>query len=690
MSAKDWNQPALVKAWLSTAQNNGDIYRQFLVNPVIHGLLSTGGTNTASPIHRALSTWYRDHGEDSMDPKQQGKWYENWHLKNVDSVSLLDLGCGEGYRGRWLSRANVPYVGVDVSKGLLKKASATKYSRFVDRDLDEINALKGVWTDRLPPNWIFAITVLDHLEHPNLLLASIAEQYDCGHCGKMLVVTCNPSFYGKAANAKQPTKVKIATIGASGGAVTVFLRSRSEMRRLFRDAGFHIIDEASPHLPSQISPLRDFDSSEFNLAYPPLNFWLLGIHSTKRQTVSPAELKEWAIELGSDRGKFDSTRSLLKDLYGHHKELAWRTLRPGEIVLGAHNAGGRIFVVKEGLFEFNSAHSADSKGQQTSSPGRWSFKAGEMFGELELSHGHEQSEWLYTATVSAIKDGVRGNAKVLEVPAAVTHKLMESHSSLGNPFLSLLRKKVMDSLVKFDDRVLDDKVRQVKELGKILRQQHQNDLDGKLEGRLVVIVASIVSQGLSTERERGTLGFNESPVVFISSVHGVVAETLGVSKVDATKINHAFKFLAEAGVLRKARLVNSTDYTSQKNEMNQAELLRQKNLSKQLRAAVIASLADFKFDQHRRDAISCVLSLQAASFYMVDDELALRRCVLEPSAALFEDLAARRHMLQRPDIEVLRASDSDLENAVVNLLKNHFHSNHWQYDSLGWPLLSNK
>lgn len=173
MTVEDWNNPSLIDAWLSMSENNGDIYRQFLVNPIIYGLLSSRAWETsASPLQNAFMRWMSSFGKNPKLDPDSGQWYGEWQRQTAGRLSILDLGCGDAYRGRWLSRPNITYVGVDASEGLLRRASEGNAFRCIHADLDVERPLTNVWTDR-PPDWVFGITILDHLQAPERLLAHL-------------------------------------------------------------------------------------------------------------------------------------------------------------------------------------------------------------------------------------------------------------------------------------------------------------------------------------------------------------------------------------------------------------------------------------------------------------------------------------------------------------------------------------
>lgn len=108
----------LIDPWREMGAQYGDIYRKYLINPIIYGLLVSSDWKSApSPIHHCIAKWHESYCKDGSSPTSD-KWYDDWLKMTVPASSILDLGCGEAYRGRWLSKPTVDYVGVDVSESL--------------------------------------------------------------------------------------------------------------------------------------------------------------------------------------------------------------------------------------------------------------------------------------------------------------------------------------------------------------------------------------------------------------------------------------------------------------------------------------------------------------------------------------------------------------------------------------------
>lgn len=690
---KRWmTEKSLIKAWIELGRANGDVYRRYLINPVIHGLLaSPNSANAPSPIHDALAKWYGRYckegeasGEECEPPSDE--WYDALQSMTVNVNSVLDLGCGEAYRGRWLSKASVKYVGVDVSKLLLASALAEKRFECFVADLDTPKPLEGIWREAVPPDLVLAITLLDQLEHPEYLLADIAALYKTRHTGKMLVVTCNPEFYGHTGEGKQPVAARIATIDGDDGGVA-YLRSRQSLRKLFRDAGMHVVDEASLQLPARLAKLRGFDSANLNLSQSPFVFWLLEMHSTKRDMVKPQQLEEWLASLGTESSQSEVVQAILQSLQPEAKQLHWRRFQKDQIVVRRHNIGGRLFVVRNGTFEVEVRGAADPE-REAGERKRWRFRQNEIFGELEAEHDATRRVRRYSASVVATQTGPMGHAEALEVPASVTHEVLRSSALLGNPFFNALRRKVLEGLLRYDSSWVQKStanplVNDLR-LGDLMKRQRISESEDlfKLSVGHTMAIASLLLQGLEGERERATIDHSTYRLVLVAQMRSALSEVTGrpIKKIDEemAAFNRSIRFLASAGVLRMMKAGGG---------QNAEKSLggKQAGTSILMKAKLIAEEWVGELDRWQRKALNQLMS-QSAGLFLIDDELALRRLVMEPSLELVEDLVRRVRIFSPQPADVEHAREADLASAVEEGVRRRFASDHWRTDSLGQSL----
>ena len=67
-------------------------------------------------------------------------------LKDPDGLTVLDLGCGEGYLSRELVRKGAHVIGIDISEKLIEIAKEKSLKEFlkIDYRLESSNLLRSV------------------------------------------------------------------------------------------------------------------------------------------------------------------------------------------------------------------------------------------------------------------------------------------------------------------------------------------------------------------------------------------------------------------------------------------------------------------------------------------------------------------------------------------------------------------
>jgi 2-polyprenyl-3-methyl-5-hydroxy-6-metoxy-1,4-benzoquinol methylase len=701
MAATDWQKEKLAKAWLEASKDYGDVYRQLLVNPILHELLVQKHliTKSQTPLFDAYYSWYKKHSADlSANCEIPTKWYKDWRPSEQGRTTILDLGCGDAYRGRWLAqRGRINYLGLDCSQQLLDAARSVDQFEVKRIDLEaEPHKVVDLWNFEEPPKWVFMVTLLDHLRNPDKLLERLASMYSADDIGHILVVTCNPRFYRKRPSQSKSQKVQIATIGKSGQ-VDVYFRSRTELRRLFRDAGLHVVDELSPMLPQAAAACRKHDVSAYNISLAPLHFWLLRAEGTQLAPVACNELEEWAAGLDEQGIETEATRDLLVDLQPHHEALGWKTIAPGAQVLAKLNLGGRLFIVRKGTLElYKGTQQANFETSDEQPEANLRFVPGAYFGELELFVQGKERERLYSTSVYATRMA-NSSAKVLEVPADVVQELMKNKAGLGNPMLSSLRRKVIESLMTFGNRTpwkpADIEVSPSNHLGK----QGVHKKLRSIPKRHIVMAATLIARALEADRDRGAYDFEARRIVYIKSVTKAV-ETLAHLKARglATPLNHAFEFLQGAGVLRLFKAVDPTK-TRQDSSAEDSTAHTVSSSSREIIESVEARLGltsyffEAKKDPAKAMLYKDMLTCQNYRMFLVEDEILLKRfCALEPSdnrSAKLMDMLENRYLLYGDQpVDVIRARYEDLCEACLLHLKLRFDRNLTECDSLGLDL----
>jgi 2-polyprenyl-3-methyl-5-hydroxy-6-metoxy-1,4-benzoquinol methylase len=699
MSVHDWKDRRLAEAWLAQSKDYGDLYRQLLVNPIIHELLS-GPTalSSVTPLFTALDNWYTRHGEKLRSSNTIPRdWYEQWGRQNRPRADILDIGCGDAYRGRWLAGSkSITYVGVDGSSHLLE-AEDNENRRFRLEELDvDTNAdrLPGIWQSARPPKWVFLVTVLDHLSHPERLLRELAQMYMEGDSGYLLVVTCHSRFYREQPNHPEPKRVSIASLPRGEGDVNVYFRSRSEMRRLFRDAGMQVLDELTPPLPKIADKFGAQLIRDARGLIPPLHFWLLRADSTHCTPVDATELEAWSAEVARDDRTADGgTSYLLKAVIPHVDKLHWRHLSAGTPLVCKYNFGGRIFIVRDGQlelheFEQNSPHPSD-KAQP-----RLRFLPNEYLGELETYRERRERGHLYSMYVYATRDRAdseTAGSRVLEIPGEVVLQLMADPRGLGNPMFMSLKNKLQETLVTYRNHSLSPadtnmkpgqdtslSGRRAREFKPNVPQQPKRD---------IVLAAALLSRAL--ERDQDAYASQLRRVVYIKSASTAVEQLFDKSGPNMSNmLNAAFDFLQRAGVIRCfkgmdpdiAGLYPENARQGQPGYANLQSIVQ----TIEANAGLSTHVAQHCRDPEKEAVYKDLITSQAYRMFVIDDEMMLKRCVLAPSEPLFRSLEGRFALFGNQPPHVKKASFEDAVVACLHHLLMRFDRDIWKFDSVGF------
>jgi SAM-dependent methyltransferase len=684
MAVKDWRKEKLIRAWLDHSGPFGDLYRQLLINPIVHGLLSSAHTHlSASPLTAALDDWLLHYAKSlGTGPKPTVDWYALWRQhrsRGQAPLQILDLGCGEAYRGRWLACKGVYYKGVDGSSKLLEQSSSQAMGFETHcEDLDSEDALDRSWPDnRPPPDWVFLVTVLDHLEHPQRLLNDLAQRYSAGD-GKLLVITCNPRFYGQAPSRGEPAIARIASLPPKDGSVDVYFRSRTAMRRMFRDAGFNILDELSPCVPAAVERFfPDPGEDHYNPSVAPFHFWLLQASSTQRMPATRDEVQAWFEQLPGRGAPVAATRLLLRSLLDKglvEGSVYWRHVAAGATLLQALNPGGRLFVVREGHFSLQS---------NPEEPDRLAFGPNDTFGEIETYAVGKERERVYSMTVrESGRD--RWPAKVLEIPSVVVQQLMEDPLCLGNPFLTALRQKVMQALLKRPSQSWEPANTFHNMFGRGLPQ---------VPKRAIVKAAELLVAALEADRERIRYDFETRRTVYLDDAVGAVTRLFD-RQVKAPDLNAAFEFLHDAGVIRLLR----TSHLPKLEKAMQAVWPEGRGPARGdttpiLRRAFQAletecNMADFVeyLDADKQAAYRQFAATRKYEIFLIEDVTMLMRCAMIPSKSVFTCLEQRYEAFHaRSDLAMVRRF-RDMCRVSLRFWRQRLESGSWHLDSLGFPL----
>lgn len=472
MTKEDWRDENIIDGWInangSKAWPFGDNWRMALINPVVvhaakmvqEGFRPDHRESLYREIAVQRETYFRQRPTDYKTAKAAlEKWHENPFgqkglarhpgplasenaadcVDALNRVRILDLGCGEAYRSRWLSRFGIQFLGIDGSPRLIGTAearrkstplptAARKFARqhiYKEFDLEEPEVNLESLCEGFEPNLVTAITCFDHLSKPQFLIEKLST-----FLGKfsnpvpLLVVTLNPRHYDRhlgvnpadtlndEANEYFGTKgkaiiesarsVEISSprtgrphqIPKHGDAVyaphtvNVYYRSLRDWEQTFTDGNFHVL-RVSPLQFSNYTILAALrgelaDARVFYEAAP-FHAWLLYSKKAGRP-VTAGELQTVTAAPGvfSHLNSNEATE-IKKVLESGKDQLRVTEVSPSQRFLFPHNLGGDVCVVLRG-----SAHLTASDGTQLQN-----FGAGDIIGELEtewIPNGQGQAE----------------------------------------------------------------------------------------------------------------------------------------------------------------------------------------------------------------------------------------------------------------------------------------------------------
>jgi SAM-dependent methyltransferase len=440
-SLRNFQDEQRARAWADLSDPYGDPYRQSMINPIIYGLIEDLATmersskgdadysDDDSPLCDALARHYAtvcpnekvlDQDTDELrwdvNPNNYLRWFEaepKDGCRRGQRYHVLDLGCGEGYRGRWLGRKRIGYTGVDYSKTLLEiarerleKTKLPKDASVRFEEMDLRSEPERVSNELLEPTTrlVLAITILDHLNDADairLLQTLCAKAGALKRC-YMLVATCNPDYY-KTLDYDNDELIdghcrkaigKLESLLDNEVCQVEFIpRSTAQYRRIFRDAGLLVIDQVTPVAPVRLRP----DSDElYEKGTGPFHFWLLSLHgrSFRKAGLGTEVFKN--IDHSSIAGK------VIEKLQQHEvQEVNTMTVAAGRSIVSMNNAGGSLYILLRGE-AFLRAHS-------TRIP-KMPFREGTVFGDLELAdiagpgHDNKHRATCYRQSVVAAKD----------------------------------------------------------------------------------------------------------------------------------------------------------------------------------------------------------------------------------------------------------------------------------------------
>lgn len=181
-------------------------------------------------------------------------------LGDVNSLNVLDAGCGEGYLARRLAHKGAKVVAIDISEKLIEIAKEKSKGEGIDFRVESSHALRSLTDnsfDRIVSNYVI-------MDLPDLKEAASELYRVLKPGGEALLVFLHPCFPIHKASAtdtathyewnKSYFEDQVYSISPWGDFTenfTVFHRPLSKYWKAFRNVGFELVDFEEPRLSEE-------------------------------------------------------------------------------------------------------------------------------------------------------------------------------------------------------------------------------------------------------------------------------------------------------------------------------------------------------------------------------------------------------------------------------------------------------
>ncbi|MGJ5196572.1 MULTISPECIES: class I SAM-dependent methyltransferase [unclassified Bradyrhizobium] len=383
----------LAAYWVDVIGAYGDPIRRTIANPIIAYILdhfskAPLAANSIAPdnlIQKASKKVRPILEQSCRKPTSPSDWMVEWHsstdklttmFPDIGRSTLWDLGCGEGYLGRWLGGLGVRYFGVEPSRYLFEvcKRRATQNETYFNDSIAQFVREHASTAER--PSLISLIGVLDGLSDPrrNLLQLSQLLQSRQLSTVPLLVATFDPDYFSSSLPRSREQYSKMRLGKHNHGIVT---RDIGEWELIFSECDYFVIDQRPIHLNALPDCLPSYI----------LDLW-------KEEVVGPKDLAHqvlpryapfyfWILVPRQERALHAGTTGR-KQRGGDAKSLGeFVAFKAGDVMEVTGNLGSRVHWLKEGGARLEYAHTL-----------KMLFGVDELFGQMEMRRNYFSSRIL--------------------------------------------------------------------------------------------------------------------------------------------------------------------------------------------------------------------------------------------------------------------------------------------------------
>jgi len=430
-----WNDAEFVKNWCKTQGDYGDISRKALINPIIKelALLISNKENIDERliVDRFInnqSKTLHNVGRGNWDTKLI-KWHSNFKKEKSfkNDINILDLGCGEGYLGRWLTSVKkIKYSGYDISELLISEAkkksgisSNCKYSVLnLEKDFNNIKDIRL----NIPnaPLLMVMVNVIEHTEDPVKYLKMLSEKFPKSY---FVLFTLNEEYFDIKAKEIIKRHDEISEVEIEGvGKIEVRFRHKRIVDEILRNARFQVIQSAPIYFPFKHE----------NHTINPFNCFICRSLPSKQELSESDRTSIMSIFKNANGGSTNSDIKINREEISKYyfEEIEKLEFHKNETVISSNSIGGDLWVINNGVLKL----------ENDIEPIYFEEK-NEILGEFEIRESTVKNYGYYLYPVKSITD----KAVVFRIPSNIVEKIFSINSqNMGDKLFTSLKSRLRE------------------------------------------------------------------------------------------------------------------------------------------------------------------------------------------------------------------------------------------------------